>query len=123
MIFVTGGTGLVGSHLILDLLRSGEKVRALKRNSSDTTYITQLFSFHGQEKLLDSLEWWDGDLFDVPSLNEGIAGAEHVYHRRRITIKCWISMVPEREILSMPHWPTISKSFAISARLQRLADR
>jgi len=36
MIFVTGGTGLVGSHLIYNLLMKGEKVRALARKSSNT---------------------------------------------------------------------------------------
>ncbi|WP_394697615.1 NAD-dependent epimerase/dehydratase family protein [uncultured Sunxiuqinia sp.] len=30
MIFVTGGTGLVGSHLLFNLLNSGKKVRVLK---------------------------------------------------------------------------------------------
>ena len=34
MIFVTGGTGMVGAHLIYDLVLKGEKVRALKRRGS-----------------------------------------------------------------------------------------
>ena len=31
MIFVTGGTGMVGSHLLYDLVCKGEKVRAVRR--------------------------------------------------------------------------------------------
>ena len=35
MNLVTGGTGLVGSHIILDLLRKDLPVRALKRSKSN----------------------------------------------------------------------------------------
>ena len=31
MIFLTGGTGLVGAHILLKLTESGQKVKALKR--------------------------------------------------------------------------------------------
>ena len=34
MILVTGGTGMVGAHLLLHLLEKEKKVRALKRKSS-----------------------------------------------------------------------------------------
>ena len=38
MIFVTGGTGLLGTHVLLEILSRGEKVRALKRKTSDLDY-------------------------------------------------------------------------------------
>ena len=43
MIFVTGASGLVGSHLIQSLVAKGKKVRALYRN--------QIPSFKGAEKV------------------------------------------------------------------------
>jgi nucleoside-diphosphate-sugar epimerase len=80
MIFVTGGTGLVGSHIILELVRSGKSVRALKRPSSDLSYIEKLFDYHRSAGLLERVEWVDGDILDIPSLEEGMAGAVSVYH-------------------------------------------
>ncbi|MGB5319870.1 NAD-dependent epimerase/dehydratase family protein, partial [Eudoraea sp.] len=34
MILVTGGTGLIGSHLLLELLRKNLEVKAIYRNQS-----------------------------------------------------------------------------------------
>lgn len=34
MIFVTGGTGLVGSHVLLKLAKKGKNLKAIKRANS-----------------------------------------------------------------------------------------
>ena len=39
MIFVTGGTGLVGSHVLLKLLQRGKEVKALIRSNSSDKYV------------------------------------------------------------------------------------
>ncbi len=83
MVFVTGGTGLVGSHLICALLRDGRRVRALKRSTSDLSWFTALTQFELGDKatdLLHQLTWVDGDVNDIVSLLEGIEGCEDVYH-------------------------------------------
>jgi dihydroflavonol-4-reductase len=49
MIFVTGGTGLVGSHLLLSLLQRGENVRALKRASSNLNQVLKTFGWYSGE--------------------------------------------------------------------------
>jgi uncharacterized protein YbjT (DUF2867 family) len=41
-LFLTGATGLVGSHVAEEALRRGHHVRALVRGSSDTTFLDSL---------------------------------------------------------------------------------
>jgi dihydroflavonol-4-reductase len=57
MILVTGGTGLVGSHLLYDLCRSEKKVRALKRNNSNIGNVKKVFSYYtsNPEELLKNI--------------------------------------------------------------------
>ena len=42
MIFVTGGTGLVGAHILLRLSQQGEEVKALKRIDSSKEILTEI---------------------------------------------------------------------------------
>lgn len=68
MIFVTGATGLVGTHLIQSLLAKGKKVRALYRQAVPV--------FAGAEQC----EWVKGDILDPIGLTEALAGVDYVYH-------------------------------------------
>lgn len=80
MIFVTGGTGLIGSHLLLDLARKGEKVRALKRPTSSLTVIKKVFEWYNASDLLQHIEWVDGNILDTDSLLDALINIEKVYH-------------------------------------------
>jgi 2-alkyl-3-oxoalkanoate reductase len=66
-IFLTGATGLVGSHVVEEAISRGHRVRALVRASSDTTWLDQW----GFEKI-------SGDLTDVEALRKGVSGADWV---------------------------------------------
>ncbi len=68
MILVTGATGLVGSHLLKQLVANGQKVRALYRSSVP--------SIEGTE----GVDWVRGDILDVISLEEAMVGVKQVYH-------------------------------------------
>jgi dihydroflavonol-4-reductase len=82
MILVTGGTGLVGSHLLYDLVKSGASVRALKRAGSDLKGVLKTFSFYSQvpEELFSRIQWVEGDIEDMASLEDAMEGADKVYH-------------------------------------------
>jgi nucleoside-diphosphate-sugar epimerase len=82
MILVTGGTGLIGSHIILGLIREGYQVRALKRPHSDTAFIKQVFQHYLEdpEAHYDKIEWVNGDILDVLSLDDSMGNVEYVYH-------------------------------------------
>jgi nucleoside-diphosphate-sugar epimerase len=66
---VTGATGLLGSHVVEQLVARGERVRAVVRSTSDTTFLDRL-----------GVEHVEGDLGDVESLKRAVDGAGIVYH-------------------------------------------
>lgn len=80
MNFVTGSTGLVGSHLIYSLVKSGKKIRALKRASSSIENVKKVFQRNNDSSLFESIEWIEGDVMDIFSLLDGMKECDHVYH-------------------------------------------
>ena len=82
MIFVTGGTGMVGAHLLYDLVCKGEKVRALKRPGSNILKTEKIFSYYSfdYKSLLQNIEWVEGDILDKESLRELLIGVDRIYH-------------------------------------------
>ena len=83
MILLTGGTGLVGSHLLYELTTAGKKVRALKRKGSRIDIVEKIFEWYNPKNYQDQfklIEWLDGDLSDIFSLRDALQGVKHVYH-------------------------------------------
>ena len=80
MIFLTGGTGLVGAHILLKLTENGHNVKALKKKKSSLTVIENIFSHYNKVDLLQSIEWIDGDLLEPFSLEKGIRDCQIVIH-------------------------------------------
>lgn len=78
--FVTGGTGLVGSHLLVELAKQGARITALKRDSAETKTVQSIFEFYGVANLYNNICWVSGDILDVISLEEHIANQDVVYH-------------------------------------------
>lgn len=82
MILVTGATGLVGSHLLYQLVKKGENVKALYRNQDKIKSVKKVFSYYENEgdDLFKKINWFKGDILDLYSLNEAFEGVTKVYH-------------------------------------------
>jgi dihydroflavonol-4-reductase len=80
MILVTGGTGLVGAHLLLRLAENEVPIRALYRNEVALKKTKALFSAHNKSSLFTQIEWVLGDILDVPSLESAFQNIKLVYH-------------------------------------------
>ena len=81
MILVTGGTGLVGAHLLLHLLENGaEKVRAIHRDPKNSIKTKLLFELYERSELFSKIEWISADILDIPSLENAFLNVDHVYH-------------------------------------------
>jgi len=80
MVLVTGGTGLVGAHLLLHLIENGENVRAIYRNFENIKKTKSLFSINQKEILFEKIEWIKGDIIEVPSLEIAFENVDYVYH-------------------------------------------
>ena len=66
---VTGGSGFVGSAVILELLKRGENVRALVRSRAHPGNLADI-----------DVELVEGDLLDGDSLKRAAQGCDKVYH-------------------------------------------
>lgn len=80
MILVTGATGLVGSHLLVQLLQENEKVKALFRSEKQLEKVKNVFAFKKQLGLFDKIHWVKGDITDIPTLEIAFENVTHVYH-------------------------------------------
>ncbi len=82
MILVTGGTGLVGSHLLYHLLRENDSVRAIHQQNSDLNAVKRVFQFYGPdaENLFNKIRWVEASLNDIPELEKAFENVKYVYH-------------------------------------------
>ncbi len=82
MILVTGGTGLVGSHLLLVLAKQSDKIVAIHRKNSNLDAVKNVFSYYSSdyEKLFQSISWIEADINDIPALSDAFKGITKVYH-------------------------------------------
>lgn len=75
-VLVTGGTGFIGSYIIKNLVESGHIVRAIRRSKKLPFFIPV--------EILNKVEWVDGDIMDIVSLNDAMQGVDNVVHSAAI---------------------------------------
>jgi dihydroflavonol-4-reductase len=82
MILVTGGTGLVGSHLLYHLSLENDLIKAIHRKSSDLRAVKNVFQYFSSdyEALFQKIEWVEADITDIISLEEAFKNVTEIYH-------------------------------------------
>jgi dihydroflavonol-4-reductase len=71
-VLVTGGTGFLGSYILEELIKNGYTVRAIRRSSKLPTWISST--------ILENVEWVEGDILDIMSLEDAMEGIDAVVH-------------------------------------------
>jgi dihydroflavonol-4-reductase len=75
-VLITGGTGFLGSYIIQELIQKGYAVRAIRRGNKLPFWI--------DPSVLANVEWVEGDILDVVSLEEAMEGIDTVIHSAAI---------------------------------------
>ncbi|KAL8166097.1 hypothetical protein V2J09_007596 [Rumex salicifolius] len=74
---VTGGTGLIASHLVKALLAKGYSVRATVRNPDDVEKVGFLWELEGAKQ---RLKLFKADLMEESGFDDAIQGVDGVFH-------------------------------------------
>ena len=82
MILVTGGTGIVGAHLLLKCVKQNSKVVATYRREEGLKKIKTLFEKQSPDylKYFKTIEWIKAPLNDLTLLNNAFKNIDYVYH-------------------------------------------
>ena len=86
MVFVTGGTGFIGAHLLYHLLIKDENIKALRRRESNNDLLIRVFGFYTEniQELINKIDWIEGDLLDICFLEEVLNDVSTIYHSAAI---------------------------------------
>ncbi len=83
MNLVTGATGLLGSHVLIELTKRNLRVRAVYRNAQKQKAVQQLFTYYFNEQAIEKwtlVEWVKADLLDIDDLKNLVKGSSTIYH-------------------------------------------
>lgn len=83
MVFVTGGTGLLGSHLLVELAQQHDQITAIYRNKAKIETVKKCFDFYFEndsDVYFKKINWKKCDVLNVPQLEEAIKDHTLVYH-------------------------------------------
>ena len=88
MIFITGSTGFVGSHLLFALKKGNTGIRAMKRKGSSLKQLKAAYDYYFSgggvavsfEEYMSGIEWVECDLLDQQGLVRNLQGVDEIYH-------------------------------------------
>jgi nucleoside-diphosphate-sugar epimerase len=80
---VTGATGLLGSHVLIELTKLNLPIRAAYRNELKIAVVEQLFHYYLKDSAAEKwalVHWVQADLLDLDDLKALVQGATNLYH-------------------------------------------
>ncbi|MBR5214921.1 MAG: NAD-dependent epimerase/dehydratase family protein [Bacteroidales bacterium] len=90
MIFITGCTGLVGSHLVSEIVKrqrttdNGQQtlssIKLLCRKNSDLSLLKDVLKRYGFNEMPNNIEFVYGDVLDYDILEDAMQDTDEVYH-------------------------------------------
>lgn len=82
MILVTGGTGMLGAHLLYKLSLQYSDIKAIKRKNSNTNQVRKIFSFYTEsyEEIFNKIQWIDADITHFSDVDSALENVDIVYH-------------------------------------------
>lgn len=80
MILVTGATGLVGSHLLIQLLENDKSVKAMFRSEQGKLRVKSVFDSYKKTELFEKIQWIKADIVNIPSLEIAFQNITKVFH-------------------------------------------
>lgn len=106
MIFVTGATGLVGSHLTYHLVSQGHQVKLLVRKKHRINRLARTFHYYGTELSTyeNQIQFVEGDVTDIFSLETALGDdVDSVIHCAGLVS---FSPLDKRNLLNINHHGT-----------------
>ena len=82
MVLIIGGTGLVGSHLILEIYKKNLELRVTYRCKENLKNLKSCLSkyFKINSNYINSIDWVYANVIDITSLDDALKGVNFVYH-------------------------------------------
>ncbi|MEI8204815.1 MAG: NAD-dependent epimerase/dehydratase family protein, partial [Bacteroidota bacterium] len=84
MVLLTGGTGFLGGHLLVALLKKHESVKVIHRKSIEQSKqkLLPIFNFYtdSPETIFNKIQWVEADVLNIHSLSDAMQGVTLVYH-------------------------------------------
>lgn len=79
-VFITGAGGILGSHILTELVKKNVEIHALYRNEKSLHTVKKVFDFFGLSGKFNLIQWTQGDIHDTVFLNEWIKDNSLVIH-------------------------------------------
>lgn len=79
-VFVTGASGLLGSHILVEFTQKFDMVYALYRSEKGKNIAQHLFSYYGKASFFEKVVWVRGDLNDLNLIQKVVSDVDLVVH-------------------------------------------